>query len=83
MFKLILGYFVIGIVFIIWRLFYHTLYKKSARENFIKTLKNDFLKLLAKSKKIIFIQLQNFQNNICTPCDDCCLRYYPDGKLRA
>ncbi len=61
MFELILGYFVIGIVFIIWRLFYHTLYKKSARENFIKTLKNDFLKLLAQSKKLFLSNCKIFK----------------------
>ncbi|MBQ7198470.1 MAG: hypothetical protein IJS29_04325 [Selenomonadaceae bacterium] len=53
MIRLMLGYFVMGLIFIILRFFYHILPKKSSHNNLIYAVKDDFVNLYAYLKQII------------------------------
>ena len=53
MIVLILGYFVIVLIFLILRFFYHILPKKSSHNNLIHAVKSDFVDIYAYAKQII------------------------------
>ena len=50
---LLLGYLVMGIMFIVFRFFYHILPKKNSSGNLIFAVKNDFINLYSYVKQII------------------------------
>ena len=50
---LIMGYFLMSLIFLVFRFFYHILPKKSPQENLIQAIKNDFVKLFFYVKQII------------------------------
>lgn len=58
---LILGYFVIGLIFLILRFFYHILPKKSSHNNLIHAAKNDFANLYAYFKQIFLSNLKTLK----------------------
>ena len=51
MIRLLLGYFIMGLIALVFRFFYHILPKKSSRKNLIQTVKNDFVNLYDYVKK--------------------------------
>lgn len=53
MIRLMLGYFVMGLIFLILRFFYHILPKKSSHNNFIQAVKDDFANLYNYVKQIL------------------------------
>ena len=52
-----LGYFVMGMIFLVWRLFYHVLHKK----NLIPALRNDLAELYAYGRQTILSNLIKFK----------------------
>lgn len=50
---LMLGYCLMGLIFLVLRFFYHILPKKSSRNNLIQATKDDFVILYAYAKKIV------------------------------
>lgn len=61
MFILMFGYFVMGLLFLVVRFFYHILPKKSSRENLTQAVKNDCVILYAYVKQIILSHSQIFK----------------------
>ena len=53
MILLTLGYFIMGLVLLIFRFIYHLLQKKNPQKNFITAVKNDFANLHDYAKQII------------------------------
>ena len=49
MITFVLGYFVMGLIYLVWRLFYHVW----SKNNLISALKNDFAELYAYDREII------------------------------
>jgi len=52
MIKWILGYFIMGLIFLILRFVYHILKKKHSPENLIQAIKTDFVNICAYAKKL-------------------------------
>ena len=50
---LMLGYFVMGLIFLILRFFYHILPKKGSRNNLVRSVRDDFVILYAYVKQIV------------------------------
>ena len=50
---LILGYFVMGLIFLILRFFYHILPKKGSRNNLVRSVRDDFVILYTYAKQIV------------------------------
>ncbi|MBQ3445074.1 MAG: hypothetical protein IJG33_17745 [Selenomonadaceae bacterium] len=50
---LMLGYFVMGLIFLILRFFYHILPKKGSRNNLVRSVRDDFVILYAYAKQIV------------------------------
>ena len=61
MISLTLGYFVMGIIFLIVRFFYHILPKRKSHDNLIQATKNDFINLYDNIKKIILSNPKTFK----------------------
>ena len=61
MLSLLFGYFVMGLLFLVIRFFYHILPKKSSNENLIHAVKNDFVNLYAYVKQIILYHSKIFK----------------------
>lgn len=61
MFILMFGYFVMGLLFLVVRFFYHILPKKSSRDNLTQAVKNDFVILYAYVKQIILSHSKIFK----------------------
>ena len=53
MFILMLGYFVMGLIFLVLRFFYHILPQKSSRNNLVRAIRDDFINLYAYAKQIV------------------------------
>jgi len=53
MFILMLGYFIMGMIFLVLRFFYHILPKKSSQNNLLRAIKEDFAILYAYAKQIV------------------------------
>ena len=53
MFLLLLGYFLMGLIFLVLRFFYHILPKKSPRNGLIHAIKEDLIILYSYAKKIV------------------------------
>lgn len=53
MFLLLLGYCLMGLIFLVLRFFYHILHKKNPQNSLIHEIKNDFVILYAYAKQII------------------------------
>ena len=50
---LMLGYFVMGLIFLILRFFYHILPKKGSRNNLVRSVRDDFAILYTYAKQIV------------------------------
>lgn len=50
---LIFGYFIMGLIFLVLRFFYHILPKKSSQNNLVRATKEDFVILYAYAKQIV------------------------------
>ena len=61
MITLIFGYFIMGVIFLIFRFFYHIVPKKSSRNNLIQAVKNDFVNLYAYVKQVILSNRKTFK----------------------
>ena len=61
MIRLILGYFIIGFIFLVFRFFYHIVPKKSALNNLIQAIKSDFVLLYAYIKQIIVSNIKKIK----------------------
>ena len=59
--NVLLGYIVMGIIFLILRFFYHVLPRKGARDNLIQSVKQDWLHLFAYVKRILFFHRKIFK----------------------
>ena len=53
MFILMLGYFIMGLIFLILRFFYHILPKKSPQDNLIHAIEDDLITLYAYAKQLV------------------------------
>ena len=58
---MLLGYFVMGFIFIVLRFFYHILPKKGAHDSPIKAVKKDFISLYVYVKQIILSHVKMFE----------------------
>ena len=58
---LMLGYFVMGLIFLILRFFYHILPKKSSQNNLVNAVKDDFVILYAYAKQIVVSNTKKFK----------------------
>ncbi len=56
---LMLGYSVMGLIFLILRFFYHILPKKSSQNNLVNAVKDDFVILYAYAKQIVVSNKKN------------------------
>ena len=61
MFKFMLGYFYIGVVFLIFHFFYNILFKRNSHDNLIKTTKKDFENIYVYAKQIILSHSKIFK----------------------
>ena len=61
MIELLLGYFFMGLLFLVVRFFYHLLPKKIFNENFIHAVKNDCLNLYIYVKQLILSHSKIFK----------------------
>ena len=59
---LTLGYGLMGLIFLVSRFFYHVLLKKSSHDNFIHTVKNDYISLFGYVKKTILSNIVKFKS---------------------
>ena len=50
---LMFGYFIMGLIFLVLRFFYHILPKKSSQNNLVRATKEDFVILYAYAKQIV------------------------------
>ena len=58
---LMLGYFLMGLIFLILQLFYHILPKKSPRKNLVHEVRNDFVSLCDYVKQIVISNPKKFK----------------------
>ena len=58
---LMLGYSVMGLIFLILRFFYHILPKKSSQNNLVNAVKDDFVILYAYAKQIVVSNKKKFK----------------------
>lgn len=61
MIKLIFGYCAMGVIFLIFRFFYHIVPKKNLRKNLIQAVKNDFVNLFYYVKQVILSNRKTFK----------------------
>ena len=61
MIVLMLGYFVMGLIFPVVRFFYRILQKNFSRNNLVRAVRNDFLILYAYAKQIIVSNPKKFK----------------------
>jgi len=66
MIVLMLGYFLMGLIFLILRFFYHILPKRNSRNNIIHEIQNDFVILYNYIKQIIITNPKNFRFIVVT-----------------
>ena len=57
----ILGYFLIGLLFIVWHFFYHILPRRNLYENLTQAVKNDFIKVYSYFKQTILSNVKIFK----------------------
>lgn len=58
---LMLGYFFMGLIFLVLRFFYHILPKKSSKENLARAVREDLISLYAYAKQIIVSNPKKFK----------------------
>ena len=58
---LMLGYFVMGLIFLILRFFYRTLPKKNSQNNFVRTFRDGFAILYDYAKQIVTLNPKKFK----------------------
>ena len=61
MIVLMLGYFVMGLIFTVVRFFQHVLYRKNSQPGLVRAVRNDFLILYAYAKQIIVSNPKKFK----------------------
>ena len=61
MFILILGYFIMGLMFPVLRFFYHLLPKRNSQNNFVRAIKDDFVILYDYAKQIVVSNPKKFK----------------------
>ena len=62
MVMLVLGYCLMGLIFLVSRFFYHVLLKKSSHDNLIHTVKNDYVILFGYVKQTILSNTTKFKS---------------------
>ena len=58
---LMLGYFFMGLIFLVLRFFYHILPKKSSKENLARAVRDDLISLYAYAKQIVVSNPKKFK----------------------
>ena len=63
---LLLGYFLMGLMFPVVRIFYHVLPKKHSQNNLVRAIREDFVSLFAYAKQIIVSNPKKFKTVAAT-----------------
>lgn len=58
---MLLGYFAMGLIFLILRFFYHILPKKGTHDNLIRAIRKDFINLFVYIKQMILSNIKTFK----------------------
>ena len=61
MFILMLGYFLMELIFLVLRFFYHVLPKKNSQNNLVREVREDFVNLFAYTKQIVVSNPKKFK----------------------